>query len=464
MQPRIAIVGGGISGLAVAHALRTTHAALGAELVVFEATARLGGNVRTIHRGDFLIDEGPDSWVAAKPEMTALARALGLGDRLIETTEENRRVYVRHRGSLVPLPEGLVLGIPTEILPLVRTPLISMRGKLRAALDLVLPVGFGRAAGEDEALGAFVERRLGREVLDGLAGPLLGGLFTGDAGDLSLLGTFPQLARLEARGGLIRGSLAMRPKRARGAPKPSAFTSLRGGVGEIVDALAARLGDAIRLETAVQRLARTGDGAWEITHDGGARIVDHVVLTGPAHGAARLLRGVATAAEGELDAIPYGSAATVFLSYGRTSIAHRLDATGYLVPRAAAGTPTASTWVSSKWEGRAPAGEVLLRVFFGGADVDRTDDDLVRRATEEIASTLRPSAPPRFTHVARFRRGSPQPRVGHPARLRRIAESLRATPGVHLVGSAYDGVGLSDCVRQAQAVARQIAEGPHPLR
>jgi len=452
----VVVVGGGISGLTLAHTLATKHGDRFA-VAVLEATDRLGGNVRTIRRGDYLIDEGPDSWVNTKPQITALARALGLGDRLIETIPENRRVYIRKNGDLVPMPEGLMLGIPTRILPLATTPLLSWRGKIRAAADLVLPKGFRRAPGDDEPLGTYIERRLGREVLDNLAAPLLGGLYTGDVASLSLMATFPQLAALEEQGGMIRGALSLAHKAPKSEGKRSAFTTLRGGVGELIDTLAARLGDAVHKNARVERITREGE-RFVVEHTGGERLTaDHVVLAGPAHVAGKLLPGVADDVAGELAAIEYASAATVFVAYPRSAIAHPLDATGYLVPTKAPGEPLASTWVSSKWPFRAPADRALMRIFFGDADVDRTDDDLIHRARNEVARVLSISIDPEFVHVARFRRASPQPRVGHPARVARIKKALENHRGVHVLGSAYEGVGLGDCVRQAEALAGRIA-------
>lgn len=451
MSTRVVVVGGGISGLATAHALLTKH---GADVRLLEASDRFGGNLRTVRRDGYLIDEGPDSWVTSKPQATALAKSLGLGDRMIETLAENRRVYMRTQRGLVQLPDGLMLGIPTRILPLATTSLLSMRGKLRAALDLALPIGFRRKMVDgDEPLGAFIERRLGREVLDKLIGPLLGGLFTGDVDDLSLLGTFPQLAALEQKGGLIRGALAMAPK---SKTKPSGFVTLRGGVGELVDALVARLGDRARQNAGVTSVTREGD-EYLVAHALGCERVDHVVLAGPAHVASTLLGSLAPDAAAELSSIPYSSACTVFLGYPRAAIGHPLDATGYLVPDKSPGVPLASTWVTSKWPFRAPEDRVLIRVFFGAADVDRSDDALIAAARTEMRTTLSVTADPELVHVARFRRASPQPRVGHPERLKRIAAALPR--GLYALGSAYEGVGIGDCVRQAESIADRIAKG-----
>lgn len=454
VRKRVVVVGGGISGLATAHALLEHDVSVR----LYEASDRLGGNVRTLLRDGYLIDEGPDSWVMSKPHATALARALGLGDRLIETIPKNRRVYMRVERGLVPLPDGLMLGIPTRLLPLVTTSLLSLRGKARAALDLVLPIGFHRKTiDDDESLAAFIERRLGREVLDALVGPLLGGLYTGDVESLSLMATFPQLAALEQKGSLIRGALAMAPKSTNGV-RPSGFSTLRGGVGELIDALAARLGDIVRRETRVTRIEREGD-EYVVTHSAGADRCDEVVLAGPAHVASGLLGALCEVASSELGAIPYSSSATVFLAYPREAIAHPLDATGYLVPKKSPGSALASTWVTSKWPSRAPDGKALVRIFFGASDVERNDDDLVAAARGEMRSTLSVSAAPELFHVARFRRASPQPEVGHPARLRRIAAALAEQRGLHALGSAYDGVGLGDCVRQAELIADRIAKG-----
>ncbi len=456
---KVVVVGGGISGLATANGLL----AAGIDVTLLEGAPTLGGNIRTVRHDGFVVDEGPDSWVAQKPQVAALCKALGLGDRLVETLPENRRVFVKKGTGLVPLPDGLVLGIPTRLAPLIATPLVSWPGKLRAALDLIAPPGFLRAnADEDESVAAFIERRLGREVLDRLAGPLLGGLFSGNVDELSLLGTFPQLAALEHQGGLVRGALAQARKHGGGnkGPKPSPFLSLRGGMGELVDALAARLGKVARVGAPVTALERDG-ARFLVRHEAGEPIAaDHVVLTGPTASAGRLVRGVAAPLAEQLEQIPTGSACTAFLGWDASDVPHPLDATGYLVPRGEGSHGAmATTFVSSKWPDRAPAGQVLLRVFFGAEHVERSDEDLVGRARAELGEALDVRKEPRFSHIARFRTGSPQPRVGHPARLREIDAILATNPGLYLVGSAYEGVGMGDCVRRADSTVAAILNG-----
>ncbi len=462
---RVVVIGGGISGLATAHALVAGGADVAVE--VLEASARLGGNLRTVRRDGFLLDEGPDSWVAQKPHATQLVKALGLGDALIETIADNRRVYVATRTGLVAQPAGLFLGIPSRVRPLLRSPLLTPLGKARVLLDLVLPRGYGRAPGEDEAVGDFVQRRLGKEALDRLAGPLLGGLFSGDVADLSLMSTYPQIAALEKNGSVVRGARALMPKRAPGAPSTppkSPFASLRDGMGSLVDALERALDGVVRRELAVARVEAGRDGAKYAVVDakGGVHAADEVVLTGPAHLAAALLRGLDAALADDLASIRYGSAVAAFLAYREADLGRRLDATGYLVPRDLGRDVVAGTWVSSKWPGRAPAGHVLVRCFFAERNLEATDATLVELAEKEAAFTIGARAEPLFAHVARFHRGSPQPRVGHAALIARIRGRLAAHGGLHVAGSAYDGVGISDCVRQAEQVAASIRAVARP--
>ena len=350
-----------------------------------------------------------------------------------------------------------MLGVPTRAWPILRSPLLSARGKARAALDLLLPAGFGRDRGQDdESVGRWFERRFGREVVDAIAAPLLGGLYSGEVSMLSLLATFPQLATLEAKGSVSRAARKIAPKRVEGGGPPSAFVSLRGGIGTLIDALATRMGDRVRLHTRVRGIARTG-ATWSITLDGAQTLeADELVVTGPAHIAAALLQPIDEALSSELYAIPYGSAATVFLAWRRVDVPHALDATGYIVPTAQRAAAIASTWISSKWPDRAPTDRALLRVFFGGADVERDDGSLIALAREELRRRIGVSAAPIFTSVERFRRASPQPRVGHLARVQRIDARVATLGRLHLLGSAYHGVGISDCVRQATLAAREL--------
>jgi protoporphyrinogen/coproporphyrinogen III oxidase len=462
MVPRVVILGGGVTGLSVAHALLRPAGAF--DIEVIEREARLGGNIRTIRRDGFVLDGGPDSWVASKPHATALAKSLGLEPRFIPTRPENRRVYIAWAGALHPLPEGMVLGIPTEVMPIVRTPLFSWDAKLRMALEPLIPA---RAwlGDEDESIGDFVARRLGDEVAQRLAGPLLGGIFAGDASDLSVRAAFPQFVEAEQRhGSIVRAMRVLRAARKSAGGEGSAFLSLAGGLGELIDALAAKVAAQVRVRTglAARRLHAEKPGSrFQIELDDGSVIeADDLVLAAPLPATAALARELDPVLAGGLGAFHSASTATAFLAYPESAVRRKLDATGFLVPREMRSPILASTWVSSKWEHRAPPGSVLLRVFFGGATgeavLENDDAELVVLAREELRSLMGIDAAPIFTHVFRFTQASPQPRVGHLARVRAVKERLVRWPGLYISGNGFEGSGIPDCVKFAEAVASQI--------
>ncbi len=463
MTRRLVCVGAGLSGLVSARAALSAARARGEalEVTVLDASGRAGGNLVTEHREGFLIDGGPDSWVAAKPEATALCRELGLGDRLIETIPENRRVYVALRGRLAPMPEGVVLGVPTRAAPVLRSRVLSWGAKLRVLADLVLPRGHEPPG--DASIGELVAARLGREAVTALVEPLLAGIYAGDAWTLSARSTFPQLVEMARRDrSLVRAARAAAPKRHGGATPPSAFVSLRDGVGSLVDALVAALPDgAVRLNAPVTAVRRGASSRWEVAlASGEALAADDVVLGLPARAAARLVEGASKPLADALAAVPYTSAATVFFAYRRADVPHPLDATGFVVPRREGLRLLAGTWVSSKWPGRAPEGHVLMRGFLGGAgredELSRPDDELVSEARVDLERLMRFRAEPLFTRVFRFVESSPLPSVGHAARVEAIRARLAEAPGLHAIGSAYDGVGIPDTIRLATATGAAI--------
>jgi oxygen-dependent protoporphyrinogen oxidase len=464
MLPRVVILGGGITGLSAAHALLRPAGAF--DLTLIEREAQLGGNIRTVRRDGFVLDGGPDSWVAAKPHATALAKSLGLEPRLIPTKPENRHVYIAWKGELHPLPEGMVLGIPTEIMPIVKTPLFSWDAKLRMALEPLIPAR-GWVGDEDESIGDFVARRLGDEVAQRLAGPLLGGIFAGDAGELSVRAAFPQFVEAEKRhGSLVRAMKALRAARkssAAGGDEASAFLSLEGGLGELIDALAARVAGQVNVRTGVSArgVTRHAEGGFRIELEGGEILdADDLVLASPLPVSATLARGLDPLLADAIGAFDAASTATAFLAYPESAVPRLLDATGFLVPREMRRPILASTWVSSKWGHRAPAGSVLIRVFFGGSNgepvLENDDRELVALAREELRSLMGIDAAPLFTHVFRFTGASPQPRVGHLARVRAVKERLARWPGLYVASNGFEGSGIPDCVKFAEAAASEI--------
>jgi protoporphyrinogen/coproporphyrinogen III oxidase len=466
-ERRIVIVGGGITGLAAADAAATRAHETGraVSLTVVEGSGRFGGSVVTERVDGFLLDGGPDSWVASKPHATALARDLGLAPVLIGTNEATRRYYIARGDRLYPVPEGLVLGVPTRLMPLALTSLFSWRGKARMALEPLVPAR--RFEGDDdESIAAFAARRLGREAADRLVGPLLGGISAGDAGQVSARAAFPQLVAMEREhGSLVRGMRAAKRSRAPG-PQPSAFLSLEGGTGALVDALLLRLRRGhveLRSGIGARRLARA-DGGWLVELDSGESIgADAVLLAVPAHASARLVADLPGDLAGALSAVRYVSTATVFLAYRAADVPHRLDGVGFVVPPALGRPVLAATWVSSKWSGRAPEGHVLLRAFLGGAGREgvlaRDDAALAALAAEDLGRWMTLAGRPLWSRVFRFDAARPQMLVGHLATMRRIRERLAlAAPGVRLAAGGFDGDGIPDCIRQGQAAGREMVD------
>jgi oxygen-dependent protoporphyrinogen oxidase len=463
---RLVVVGGGITGLAAAHAALGRARARGSAVSVtlLEASPRLGGNLITERKDGFLLDAGPDSWVRTKPQASALATELGLEGALIGTNEKARRYFIAWGGRLHAVPEGLVLGVPTKLGALARTDLFSLRGKLRMALEPF--VASRRFEGDDdESIADFAARRLGREAAERLVAPLLEGISAGDASDLSVRAAFPQLVAMERDyGSLVRGSRAAARARAasqKSGDSSSAFVSLEGGLGDLVEALVNRLreeGATLRVGATVARVAREGS-AWTVETEQGERVMaDAIVLAVAAPAAARLVGPLDSVLSRALSSLSFSSTATVFLGYRRSDVAHPLDGSGFVVPRTLGRPILAGTWVSSKWRGRAPDGHVLVRAFFGGSGAEgvlaRDDDGLVQLARDELRALMGLDAEPILSRVFRFAAKSPQMHVGHLGTMRALHDRLAfIAPAVRLAAGGYGGIGIPDCIRQGQEAA-----------
>ena len=462
---RIVVVGGGIAGLAAAHRLvelaRDEGRAL--DLVLLEAADRLGGTIRTQRVDGFLLDAGPDSFISEKPWALALAERIGLGARLRRTDDRLRRTYVVRGGRLRPLPEGFLLLAPTRAWPVLVSSVFSWRGKLRLGLDLILP---RRRAVGDESLGSFVRRRLGREALERVAQPLVGGIYSADPDRLSLAATMPRFLALEREHrslilGLRRTARGGEAAGASGA-RWSLFVTLAGGMEELVAALAARLpAGATRLSTPVTAIALAPTG-WRVEPgDGSPLHADGVVLAGPAPAMAALVSGADRPLAGLLGGIACASSATVALAYPRAAIRHPLDGFGFVVPRVEGRAILACTFSSVKYPGRAPDGFALLRVFVGGAMqaglLAREDRALLQLAHDDVASLLGITGDPVLSRVWRHPGTMPQYDVGHLDRVAAIESRLETLPGLALAGGAYRGVGIADCVRSGEAAAERLS-------
>lgn len=464
---RLAVIGGGIAGLAAAHRAIELSRERGIELdlVLLEARDRLGGSIETERVDGFLIEAGPDSFLSEKPWALDLCRRLGVEHRLVRTDDRFRKTFVWFRGRLHPLPAGFQLLAPTRLGPFLGSSLFSWPGKLRMALDLVLPRGMERA---DESLGSFVRRRLGREALERVVEPLVAGIYTADPEALSLAATMPRFLDLERRErslilGLWRASRRT-PETGTSGARWSLFVTFAGGMGELVDTLAACLPPgSVRLKQRVSGVERRGDG-WRIEMaDGGVLEAERVIAASEAHAASRLLRYADPTLATLLQVLPSASAATVSLGYRRADVPHPLDGFGFVVPRTEGRSLLACTFSSVKYPGRAPAGHVLLRGFLGGAAnpavLDRDDDDLVRGAREDLRAALGIRAEPVVIRVHRHPLSMPQYDVGHGRAVDAIEERLRTAPGLSLAGSAYRGVGIADCVRSGEAAAERALLG-----
>ncbi len=464
-RDRVVVVGGGVSGLAAAHRLmgRGAHGRRPSEVVVLEAKDRIGGAIWTDRVDGFVIEGGADSFITNKPWAVDLCRELGLGDQLIGTDDRNRRSFVVRKGKLVPVPEGFVLMAPGRLAPLLASPILSIPGKLRLLMDLILP---RKADDSDESLAAFVRRRLGREALERLVQPLVGGIYTADPNELSLKATLPQFPAMEREhGSLIRAARrqarqSRSPERAASGARYGLFASLADGMDTLPRALAAALPPrTVRTGTAVRRISRPDPGKpWRIELlDGPPIEAGGVILTTEAHASARLIDGVDAALALQLRSIPYASSAIVTVAYRRDQVAHPLDGFGAVVPAIEGRSILAVSFLSVKFPRRAPAGTALMRVFVGGATqpglFDRDDDELKALVRAELASLLGASGEPLLIEVGRHPRAMPQYTLGHLDRVDAIRLRASRHSRLILAGNAFHGVGIPDCVRSGRDAA-----------
>ncbi|MGB6974360.1 MAG: protoporphyrinogen oxidase [Terracidiphilus sp.] len=478
---RTAIIGGGIAGMAAAFELEKARAAgEDAAYTLFEARERLGGVLDSETVGGAVLERGPDSFLTEKPAAAELCRELGLANALTSSNDQERKTWIVARNRLVPLPDGLMFLIPTKLVPTALTRLFSVGTKMRMARELLLPP---RTAHGDESVAALVERHYGREAVERLADPLLSGIYGGDATQLSVRTVLPRLVEMEEiYGSLTRGMLAahrqMRRRAAERAREVGAagnrrqaprgvFTTLRGGMRQLVEGLEARLNpDSIRRGSPVSALRRIGEG-WLVTSAGTTEEFDAIILASPAWASGALLGGVDAALGEELTAIPYSSSITVNLVFDQSVLGPLPKGFGFLVPASEGRAMLACTFAHRKFPGRAPKGKAVLRVFLGGARnetlLSATDESLlatVRRELGEIlgAAVMRQGAEPEAVRVARWPRAMAQYAVGHQERLARIHARLEALPGLRLAGNAYDGIGISDCIRLGRGAARELME------
>jgi len=454
-MPGVVIIGGGISGLSAAYYL----AKRGIPSTLIEPRSRLGGVIQTEHIDGCTVEAGPDSFISAKPAAMELIGELGLADQVIGSNDFSRKTYVWKRGRLLPLPEGLMMMVPTKIMPLLATPLLSWGTKARMGMELLHAPEPPRG---DQSVAEFIEEHYGAEAVDYLAEPLLSGIYGGNPRELSVTSVLPRFVTLAQQyGSLTRGVLAERAKAARSAHANGSaaplFRTLKGGLSQMIEALTASMQGACTVRrTKAQTVERTENG-YRVRVDGEWIAAEHLIIATEAHNASALVRGVDERLGDLLCQVPYSSSMTVALGFDAKDFAQPPEGHGFLVPKKERRRLMACTWVGAKFPYRVPDGKIVARCFLGGMDdagvLSESDDTVTAVVREELRAIAGVEAQPRFTRVSRWPQSMAQYTVGHPTRLKEIEARAAALPGLHLAGNAYEGIGIPDCIRLGKRAA-----------
>ena len=468
---RVAVIGGGISGLAAA--LRLVEQGPQCALTLLERASRLGGVLQTVHESGFQVEQSADNFITTVPWGVELCRRLGLAEELIQTNPAHRHTYVVRRGRLCKLPEGFLMMAPTRLWPMAVTPILSPVGKLRAVCEYFIPARCGAA---DESVAAFVRRRLGSEVFERLVEPLVSAVYAADMERLSLQATLPQFREMELEhGSLIRAMRVRRRQRATTGDRAGAadsgaryslFVTPRKGLSSMVEAIASRLPQhGVRLEAAVERLELGPDGRWilagpSVPHDVSQQTFDAVILATSATVAGRLMATVDEELGRLLAGIEHSGTAIVSAGYRREQVTHPLDGMGVVIPAVEKSPLLAVSFSSQKYPHRAPAGHVLLRAFVGGARrtdlAEMPDAQLCPLVLGELGRLLGIRGEPVYVRTAHWPGSMPQYHVGHQARVAQIKARVAALPGLALAGNYLQGVGIPHCIRSGQQAAEYV--------
>lgn len=482
---RVAIIGGGISGMAAAWRLsELMGGSRKVEIQLFEASPRLGGLVASERIGDYLIERGADSFITNKPGGVALCRKLGLESELIGTDDKNRRSLILARGKPIVTPEGLNLIAPGSAWSILKTPILSWRGKLRCLCEPLIP---RRTDEGDESLASFTRRRLGQEMLDRIVQPMVGGIYTADPEKLSLLATLPRFLEMERRHGSLFEALHAGDGFVGGAEREASgaryglFASMRLGMSQLLDTLAERVCRVAHVHTratvhGISGVRTTGSGnsaglAVDAAHRGEVEWTDAsgehrrtsfsaVILATPAHQMSPVLQSASPAAAAELAQIEYASSAIVVTGHDTRQIDHPLDAFGLVIPAIEKRRILSVSFLNRKFPDRAPPDKVILRTFIGGAlqpeMMELTDGQLIETTLSELRAIFGVRSEPEFAVVARYNRAMPQYHVGHMDRVARIAGNLEKSPWIALAGNTLGGVGLPDSILSGEKAAERI--------
>jgi protoporphyrinogen/coproporphyrinogen III oxidase len=454
---RIAVIGGGISGLSVAFALqkqKDNGASL--EYALLESSPCFGGVLQTERVEECVLEAGPDSFLTEKPWAAELCRELGLEEQLIGSNDAERKTYMLLKGRLVVIPDGLMFMVPTKLGPVFSSPLFSWQTKLRIVQEL-----FYRGGGDsgESTVADFVERHYGREMVERIADPMLAGVYGGNADELSVQAVLPRFAEMEAKFGSLGKAMIAARKRSGDTPRKPLFTSLKNGMKQLADSLLARIPEAARRLNSPIEAVKRESGKWLVVSGGRTEEFDAIVVATAAYAAAALLKDNAGLVE-ELNAIPYSSSVTVGLIYDQSVRAALPPGFGFLVPRAEGRRILAATLVHNKFPHRAPADRAVIRCFLGGSK----DEDVLIRSDEEIQSLVQAelrqilgvTAQPLVSRVHRWKRAMAQYGLGHNSRIARIREQVAGMAGLAFAGNAYSGIGVPDCVRSGSEAAAKI--------
>ena len=448
------IIGGGISGLSTAYYL----AKAGAPSTIIEPRPRLGGVIQTEHVDGCTIEAGPDSFLSVKPAAMDLIRELGLAGDVIGSNDHLRVTFVRKNGRLVPLPDGLMMMVPTKILPLVTTGLVSIGTKIRMGMELLRspkpPAG-------DESVADFVREHYGQEAVDYLAEPLLSGIYGGDPRQLSVTAVLPRFVEMAAKyGSLTRGVLASRAQAPKGQQSAPLFRTLKGGLGQMTAAVECAIrGKSDVVCARVETIERTAAG-YRVRVAGNWMDADRVVVACEAYNAGPLLAALDPRLGELLGSVQYSSSMTVAMGYDAADFARSPVGFGFLVPKKERRRLVACTWVGTKFPNRVPDGKIVARCFLGGMDdqgvLAESDESVTQTVIAELRDIAGVTARPRFTRISRWPKSMAQYTVGHPKRLKEIESRVAALAGLHVAGNAYQGIGIPDCIRMGRAAAEKI--------
>lgn len=461
-KKRVVILGGGITGLATAFYLQkeVREKKLPLDVLLIEASHRLGGKIQTVVRDGFVIERGPDSFIARKQSASRLANEVGIGDSLVSNTAGKSYVLAKER--LHPMPGGSIMGIPTQIGPFITTGLFSLTGKMRAAADFLLPRS---NPAQDQSLGQFFRRRLGDEVVENLIEPLLSGIYAGDIDQMSLMSTFPQFYEVEQKYrslviGMKKGTPAPKKSNESKGSKKGMFLTPKGGLQSLVDAIESKLDpNSIIKGHRVEKIRKTDKG-YNIRLNSGEIIQADSIVSTVSH---QILPAIFPDHEffEVFEEVPSTSVANVALAFPKEAIEKDIDGTGFVVSRNSDYTITACTWGHKKWPHSCPEDKVLLRCFVGRAGdetiVDLSDDEIIKIVLEDINKTMNITMEPEFAVISRWKDAMPQYTVGHKERLSKILKQVdKELPGVFIAGSSFEGLGIPDCIDQGEAAVQKV--------